>query len=68
VIIGRAGVYLVVMRPATDMRCPALIGRAAERAAIEEVLASARSTPMVAPAWSAGETSRLAWQRRTAPT
>src|SRR4051812_50037139 len=35
------GAYVVVMRPATDMRCPALAGRAAEGAAIDEVLAAA---------------------------
>jgi hypothetical protein len=41
VITAGSGAYVVVMRPATDMRCPALIGRAAQRAAIDEVLAAA---------------------------
>ncbi len=41
VITAGSGAYVVVMRPASDMRCPALVGRAAERAAIEEVLAEA---------------------------
>src|SRR3989440_5753666 len=41
VITAGSGAYVVLMRPATDMRCPALIGRAAERAVIGEVLAGA---------------------------